>query len=323
MPASQVSVYDPPHPADQKEADADSFPETLHAKAYIFHSLGRGDAFAWMGSANFTRQALTRSVAQGGNVELLVRTTLPADEALAFGADLQTLFRKQTSTDAPAKRDMKPPHAISTILACEIAGEHGSPRLIVYTSFRSGQVTLEHEKRKLVVAVKAGRGASTGPMLARFLPDLDLSAAQVLVVYQRIGAARVPVVVNVPHVPATADGADAQSSIDALIDDLLGRVRVPAASADPDDDPVGDAEADEEAPPEDAVSEVERRLDEVNHQGELDQLAVKAAMLKKLAIRTAAAGFGRDEILTEIRHLLLAACPQTPSDIATPSVRYK
>jgi hypothetical protein len=305
-----VFVYDPPHPADQKEADPDSFPQTLHAKAYVFHSPGRGDSLAWMGSANFTKQALTKSVAKGGNVELMVRMPLPADEADGLGADLQSLFTKQKDTDAPAKRQMTPPHAISTILACEIAERRGSPQLIVYTSFPSGHVTLEHEKRRLAITIKAGRGVATGPGLARFLPHLDLSAAQVLVVYQRIGKVTVPVVVNVPHVPSESDGADAHRSIDALIDDLLGRVRVPVALASSDDDTEGDSEEDEVASTDDAVSELERRLDEVHHQGELDQLAVKAAMLKKLATRTAAAGFERDEIVTEILRVLLAACPR-------------
>jgi ribosome-associated translation inhibitor RaiA len=315
VPASTVFVYDPPHPADQEKADPDSFPQTLHAKAYVFHSPGRGDSLAWMGSANFTKQALTKSVAKGGNVELMVRTPLPADEADGLSADLRSLFKKQKDTDAPAKRQMTPPHPISTILACEIAERRGSPQLIVYTSFPSGHVTLEHEKRRLSVTIKAGRGVATGPGLAHFLPRLDLSAenlsaAQVLVVYQRIGKVTVPVVVNVPHVPSESDGADAHSSIDALIDDLLGRVRVPVVSASSDDDTEGDSEEDEVASIDDAVSELERRLDEVHHRGELDQLAVKAAMLKKLATRTAAAGFERDEIVTEILRVLLAACPR-------------
>jgi HKD family nuclease len=310
VPASTVFVYDPPHPADQEESDADSFPQTLHAKAYVFHSPGRGDALAWMGSANFTKQALTKTVAKGGNVELMVQTTLPADEVDTLGDDLKTLFTKQTATEAPAKRDMTPPRPMSTILACELADKRGSHQLIVYTSFPAGHVTLEYEKRQLVVAIKASRGVATGPALARFLPQLDLSAAQVLVIYQRIGKDTVPVVVNVPHVPSDSDGANAHSSIDALIDDLLGRVRVPDTSASSDEDPEGDPKGDEDAFSDDVVGEVERRLDEVRHQGELDQLAVKAAMLKKLATRTAAAGFERDEVVTEILRVILAPCPQ-------------
>jgi hypothetical protein len=310
VPASTVFIYDPPHPADQEEGDADAFPQTLHAKAYVFHSPGRGDALAWMGSANFTKQAVTKTVAKGGNVELMVRTTLPADEADGLGDDLKALFTKQTAKEPPAKRGMTPPHPLSTILACELADRRGSHQLVVYTSFPAGQVTLEFEKRHLVVTIKAGRGVATGPALARFLPHLDLSAAQVLVVYQRVGKDTVPVVVNVPHVPSDSDGADAHSSIDALIDDLLGRVRVPVTSASSEEDPEGDPEGDEDAPSDDVVNEVERRLDEVHHQGELDQLAVKAAMLKKLATRTAAAGFERDEMVTEILRVVLAACPQ-------------
>jgi hypothetical protein len=131
-----------------------------------------------------------------------------------------------------------------------------------------------------------------------------------LVVYQRIGKVTVPVIVNVPHVPSDEDGGDGHGSLDVLIGDLLGRVPMPVAAADADDEAEADSEGEQDAPSDDVVSEVERRLDEVHHQGELDQLAVKAAMLKKLATRTAKAGFQRDEMVTEIIRVVMAACPK-------------
>lgn len=311
VPSSKVFVYAPAHPADQAEEDPEAFPRTLHAKAYLFHPSGRGETIAWIGSANFTAQALTKSVAQGGNVELMVRTTLPADEARAVTADLNVLFEPGDLVDAPDEFEpTPPPRPIATVLACEIVGGPDAPRLVVHASIKSGKVQLEHAGVRLQVTIRAGRGIVAADALRRFLPDLDFTAAQVLVVYQRLGKEKVPVVVNVPHVPA-AEGAGSHTSVDALLDDLLGRIRIPTRrldanidQADEGDDVADEIDADEQA------AEIGRRLDEVAHQGELDRLAVKAAMLKKLAIASAAAGFERDGLMREILGALYDACPQ-------------
>lgn len=310
VPSSKVFVYAPAHPADQTEEDPDAFPRTLHAKAYLLQPAGRGETIAWIGSANFTAQALTKSVAKGGNVELMVRTILPADELRAVSADLTVLFKARDKADVPDEFEPTPPPGpIATVLACELVGGPDAPRLVVFASIKSGKVQLEHASERVLVTIRAGRGVVANDALRRFLPDLELTAAQVLVIYQRLGKMKVPVVVNVPHVP-TAEGAGSHTSVDALLDDLLGRIRIPTRRLDADNDQAdeGDDDADEIDADEQAA-EIGRRLDEVVHQGELDRLAVKAAMLKKLAIASAAAGFERDGLMSEILGALYEACP--------------
>ena len=133
VPASKVFVYDPPHPADSAEDDAEAFQRTLHAKAYVFHLAGRGEAIAWTGSANFTAQALTKPVARGGNVELMVRGTLPADEADALEVDLKYLFKASKGASAPEQLDTSAlPRPAATVLAGEIVGTADDCRLVVH-----------------------------------------------------------------------------------------------------------------------------------------------------------------------------------------------
>ena len=65
------------------------------------------------------------------------------------------------------------------------------------------------------------------------------------------------------------------------------------------------------ADPEVGVStEIERRLDAANHQGELDQLAVKVALLKKLITRATSLGAERGAMLKDALKTVLGCCPR-------------
>lgn len=298
-----VAAYDPPHPAGQD--DSESWPGTLHAKAYLFHARGRGAALAWTGSANFTAQALTKSVAQGGNVELMVRTPLPRGEARALAEDLERLFKPSDQSDAPdTPMPSAPPRAQATVLVCEIIGSPTAPRMAVHATVASGKVTLVHEGRTLVVAIKGGRGETTAKALAAFLPRLDRSAPHALIIHQQIGQRLFPIVVNMPHVPEAGEAGN-QASLDALLDDFRGRVPLPKGGDDE-----GDDEGGEDDVPTDDDDEIEARLDEVRHQGELDQLAVKAALLYRLVRAAAKAGDERDGPMAELVTAAVAACDQ-------------
>lgn len=309
VPGAELFVYEPPHPADQDEDDAEAFPSTLHGKAYVFHPAGRGDAIAWTGSANFTAQALTKSVGGGGNVELMVRGTVPADEAEALELDLRRLFKAAKDASAPEKVvTSAPPRAVATVLAGEIVGAAAERRLVLHCSIKTGRVVLEHQGRRVQVVIRGGRGTVRGAELRRLVPDLDPSAAQALIIHQRVGKRAVPIVVNVPHVPADPAAGGGQASLDTLLEDFLGRIRVPARSSSDDEEEVDDQRDDDDATSDDEDDEIGRRLDEVRHQGELDQLAVKIAMLKRLATASTAAGLERDGMLAEILRAVLAAC---------------
>lgn len=313
VPKSSVFLYSPPHVADQAD-DAEAFPRVLHAKAYVFRLRASGAALAWMGSANFTAQALTKSVSKGGNVELMVRTRLPKDEADALDADLAELFEKgKALVDAMDRKSSAPPRALATIIACELVGSTSEPRLRIHSTQRQGHVVLRNNGRQVRVTIKNRRGILEGAPLRRLLPELDLTAAHVFVLYQLVRGLEVPVVVNVPHVPLD-DGRAGHShaSIDTLLDDLLGRIPISRAKTgtgyeqEEDVDPPSDTNDDEI----DAESsEFERRLDQVQHQGEIDQLAVKAALLKKLAERATASVPERDSMFGDIVRVILRASP--------------
>ncbi len=110
---------------------------------------------AWVGSPNFTAQALTKSVAQGGNVELLVRSMMPADEVRCLESDLEVLFKKKSKTTPIAKRDLLiPAHPVATVVACEIVGYPNALRLVVHASIREGEVQFEHEKCHVAVKIR-------------------------------------------------------------------------------------------------------------------------------------------------------------------------
>ena len=121
-----VSVYSPPDLVDQGDDDAECFPRTLHAKAYVFRPRVGNAALAWLGSVNFTPQAMTKSVSKGGNFELMIRTRLAKDEADDLEFDLGRLFKRCEGSVSPVSRhNSHPPKAISTILACELKGTPG------------------------------------------------------------------------------------------------------------------------------------------------------------------------------------------------------
>ena len=314
VPRSSVFVYSPPHVADQAD-DAESFPRVLHAKAYVFRTEVSGAALAWMGSANFTAQALTKPVSNGGNVELMVRTILPKDEADALDVDLAELFKKGTTLPDAIDRDTSvPPRAIATILSCELVGSESEPRLRIHSTQRQGHVVLKNDGRRVEVTIKNGRGILKGAALHRLLPELDLTAAHVFVLYQLLRGEEIPVVVNVPHVPPDdATGGHSHASIDALLDDLLGRIPIFRAKGESEDDQEDDVESpigDDDNEPDTETCDLERRLDQVQHQGELDQLAVKAALLKKLAEDVTTSGTERDSMFGDIVRVLLNASPR-------------
>jgi len=68
-------------------------------------------------------------------------------------------------------------------------------------------------------------------------------------------------------------------------------------------------EPDDSNKPEVEISDMEHRLAEVRHQGELDQLAVKAALLKKLIVRVTSTDLDRNSMFADAIAILLKASP--------------
>lgn len=259
--------------------DGDRPPSILHAKAYAFERPDRS-AIVWTGSANFTAQALIRSVDRGGNVELLVRADLPRDEWQRLEHDLaHDLFAVPKGPwVTPPAVGKRLPAARAIVTGAELTVGPASPVLIVSSTRSRGAVRLVFEGRSVSVAIRAGRGRLEGPALRKSFPNVDLAggAATCFAIHELVNAVLIPVVVNVPHVPPGPDeGGVGQTTLDSLAADMLGRVAVysPLPGGDDDIDSGGpeDEPDNEDDPVRDEV--LEKRLDEAKHEGRLDREA--------------------------------------------------
>jgi hypothetical protein len=275
---------------DAEVADGDLPPSVLHAKAYVFERFDRS-ATVWTGSANFTAQALTKSVDRGGNVELLVRAHVPRDEWQRLEHDLtHDLFVvPQGGRDAPPVVGPRMPVARATVTGAELAMSSTGAVLIVNSTHMRGTVRLRFNGRTVSVPIRAYRGCLEGHALRKFLPgiDLTLEAATCFAIHEHVGRELVAIVVNVPPVPPGPDeGGTGQATLDAFAAEMLGRVvmyaRPPSEGNSGDAPGLEDGLDDEDDDADPIETELEKRLDEVQHQGRLDREAVTLAVLEKL-----------------------------------------
>lgn len=288
VPATKTLVYDPAIPGDVDEAGADQAdPPRLHAKLFVFRD--SQSTRAWIGSANFTAQALTRTPSNGGNVELLIETALPKGQAACLAEDLSRLF--QPSNEPPTQRvedDAEGPGILGAVISCELVQARSGPSLVVHTTPGASSVRLESGKVVINVAIQNARGVVRGADVPRMLPGCDDSGAGIWVISERVGAARYPVVVNSPHVPDYDTSLPTQAPLDALLDELRGVLPPPRTVSDDVEDVVPDMNDANDW--EDYADDDGKCLAEVNHQGALDQVAVKAAVATKLVKRLTSGG---------------------------------
>ena len=272
-------------PTDQEFDDDDRIPSWLHAKAYIFERPDRC-AVVWSGSANFTVPALVKSVKQGGNVELMVRAILPHADWTRLKQDLLVDLFDAPSGPYVAAREIGKAASVAraTVTGCELFAGANGMALVIYSSRKQGVVTLRHNGGDVRVKIKDGRGFVDGVALRKFLPGIELGAATAFAIQEVVKGKAIAIVVNVPHLPPGPDeGGVGQVALSALAADLLGRVPVYRAKRTlADDDDADEIDCDSEKTDE-SPDDLERRLDEVQHQGRLDQEAVTLAVLEKLA----------------------------------------
>lgn len=282
--------------------DKDLPPDVLHAKAYAFAMTG-GSGLVWSGSANFSAPALVKAVDAGGNVEILVRAEIPKDEWKRLSHDLgseEGMFASAAGQPAAVPRPVQSsPAPMATVTGAELASSPAGACLLISSTKRSGVVTLEYEGRTVHVAIQRGRGRLEGAALRAFLPAAFLTngTATCFAITEVVEGRKVAVPVNVSHVPPSAeDGGSGQHGLDAIADDILGRVRVFRAPPeddgednsddDEDDDDMEDAEGrSRPSQRRDEDEELTRRLDECKHQGLLDRSATTLAVLVKLLRR--------------------------------------
>lgn len=284
-------------------------PSRLHAKAYLFE--GSNKAVLWFGSANLTAQALVRSVQKGGNVEILVKTAVARAELRAFKSDLKRLF---PSNVAPDKNDKPVPEPRAAhrgvVLSGELQDRDGVLRLVIHTlpNVRSVKLVLNDNKKTVekTIAIKNGRGIIEG--IAYLLPELQDGRNGdnwTALIYEVVGTERIPVIVNIPFVAEPTDRPAAEETIDGWIDELLARwpprsrKKKNVGPLIPDDEKKDDQFSDEKD---------QRRLDEAHHQGALDRLAVKAAIVKKRIASAPTTGGYREALERAIAESLLRTC---------------
>lgn len=290
----------------EEEQTSTPQPSKLHAKAYLFE--GSKEAILWFGSANLTAQALVRSVRTRGNVEILVKTKVSGPDLRAFKADLKRLFSLDIAPDKNDELALEPKAAHrGVVLSGELQDRGGVLRLIIHTLPGVCSVKLLLGNYKKTVVIMDSRGVIEG--IAHLLPELregrngdDWTAR----IYEVVGKERIPVIVNVPFIAEPSkDGPAVEETMDGWIDELLARwplrsrIKIESVPRIPDEEDEETQSSDEED---------ERRLDEANHQGALDRLAVKAAILKKRIATAQTMGGYREALERAIAESLMDTC---------------
>lgn len=301
----KFQYFNPPYAADnpsEKEETIEPRPSTLHAKAYLFEH--KNGATLWFGSANLTAPALVRSFRTGGNVEILVRAFLKQKEFKAFLYDLRQYF--PDSTVKIDKKKEKEPHTIPQgfVLSGELQNRDGELRLVIHTLPNVRKVKLDIAGKIFHLVIKHSRGIIED--IQRFLPELkdgrngdDWTA----LIYEVIGSDRISVIVNVP-LDSITEESSTEDVLDSLLDEFLGRWPIKTRRKTKSAPEITDGEL----PDEPFGDDDEGRLDEVAHQGALDKLAVKAAIIKKRIASMQGNDKYRDSLEDMVAKTLLKTC---------------
>ncbi|MBI1901346.1 MAG: hypothetical protein HYS13_09585 [Planctomycetia bacterium] len=263
------------------EDDAyDRRPGRLHAKAYLVRG-GRGGTL-FFGSANCTKPALLLSTSAHGNVEVLVASRLSDANLRTMERDLQELFTPPSRRTHVAQPHRPPSAPKGVILAAQVKAA-GHPILQVEAPEVVRQdvviARVSGASATVSVTIRKGNGIvdSTRDLNKLFpggVPQRD-SESWSTVLWERVGRACVPFPVTVPLCEPSSALAD--QAILELLDEERG------CWPDCDASRIGKTDNTDDAPEDEAVydEDEERALTEAHHQGELDRLAVNAALLRR------------------------------------------
>lgn len=273
--------------AEEGEADLERRPTRVHAKAYLVEDSAAGGRL-FFGSANCTHPALTRTVAGGGNVELLVASKLKKAEVAALRGDLADLFEHTDKTFAVTAAPA-PVQPAGVILAGQVSGGTAGPCLrIEAPTLHRGTVQIAGAPAGKLVRVRVNnRGIGwiedRSEMRSLFPETAPARSSDSWggILWEHVGKTFAPFPVVVPLAAGdhgTSDGA----LLDLVWEELgLWPVQRPSEEVEPDDDQ-GDGTSDQD-------DEDLQALAEANHEGQLDRLAVAVSVLRK---RIAAAPAG-------------------------------
>jgi hypothetical protein len=261
-------------------------PAELHAKGYLVRG-ARASTF-FFGSANCTQPALMSSVGGQGNVEALVATKLSSPAASALCNDLEQLFTGAVKL-CPAKTPQAPsrprglilagyvkPKAERTILQLEVPGEKRNTTTI---AARSGPTA--GQMVQLIVRNGSGIVDEARDLKRLFpeeIPHREMEAWSTML-WEKAGSVWLPFPVSVPLAePASGLPADA---LNEILEEECGMWPKTRRAAGEDNDVQDDNDLSEG----DEIADVERTLTEAKHQGELDRIAVAAALLRRRITR--------------------------------------
>jgi hypothetical protein len=307
IPNATTRVYSPPDAADDKaNADVGDYPSRLHAKLYLVH--GPNAAEVWLGSANFTAKALAKPVSGGGNLECLFRSDLPVEEVRTLLEELDKTFLPPGKLRpwSELERD-EVPVSEASIIGGELNNGRAGWRLTLYTVPGTLRVVIECGGKRATIPIRGERGVLCEGDLRRLLPELLLNGPSVRIIYEIVNGDRVPILINVPFVPDPADDGSSEAHLDVLLDELRGRLPTSGPTKDDGLSQENIESSDDDSDP--LLEDFGRRIDEARHQGELDRVAVKAAMARRLILSRTKPGHFRDELLRLTLSVCEAACP--------------
>ncbi len=250
-------------------------PTRVHAKAYLIECSSGGGTLIF-GSANCTQPALARSVAKGGNVELLLASKLQKSEVAILRKDLTDLFTASEATFTPMPLPF-PDRPHGSILAGRItSGSSGTTLRLEAPSLKDAFVKIAGEKGGQVVSVhiRKGQGLIEKPAAIRILFK-ETSMSQTSdswggILWERLDREFIPFPVSVPLL-ANNEGIPDQTLLD-LVREELGVWPTLGDGASTSDDEI-DSQADYD-------DDVEL-LAKARHEGKLDRLAVAVSVLRR------------------------------------------
>jgi hypothetical protein len=225
---ARFKYFEPPVAADDEDDNDAAAPErrtpaALHTKAYLFE--GRRESTLWFGSANWTVQALLRTPNAGGNVEVLLKTRLGADEATVLLGELSGLFGASKAPSVSRTAEPEPQAANrGAILSGELRWFSGGPCLLLHVLPHTKSVKVEIDGKPICLRVSRQRAVlpiKSGRILTRLAEGRNGEDWAGLI-FEIVGADRIPVIVNVPMVREPEDGAaDLETAAEDLIDEFL------------------------------------------------------------------------------------------------------
>jgi len=300
-------------PSEDDDRVYDRRPTPLHAKAYL--ARGRRGNLLLFGSANCTLPALSRSVSQGGNVEVLAASRLTDADVRAFDNDLAEMFVRADALKpcAPSNRLNAPK---GEIIVGQVVGVGGQTMLrIEAPRLTSGKLTVAAKRgvaATVSVAIHAGIGmVRSSAELKRLFPDGvpgRSSESWSSVLWERQNRSWIPFPVIVPLLETTSGRGDV--ALVEILEEECGWW--PAGRKDDGDE---DPDEDEDSVEGSGVTDDEEEKNiwtEAIHQGELDRIAVAVALLRKRI--TQAERFGSPKAARQYAKSLIKRIEAVPLD---------